>query len=128
MKAAGLEYSGKYEFVETVMYWGITHEVMPKENALSCANCHTALSKAPYCGACHQDREGIDFKTLSERGIDFEALAKKGRDVEGLKGTTNYIDFNALGYKGDPINTGGRFNKLPLVNKTEKAQQTLSQK
>ena len=69
MKHAGLEYSGKYEFVETAMYWGITHEVMPKENALSCANCHTALSKAPYCGKCHQDRNGTDFKTLSERGI-----------------------------------------------------------
>ncbi len=128
MKHAGLEYSGKYEFVETVMYWGITHEVMPKENALSCANCHTALSKAPYCGKCHQDRDGTDFKTLSERGIDFEALAQKGRDVEGLKGTTNYIDFNALGYKGDPIETGGRFNKLPLVNKTENTQKILSQK
>ena len=128
MKHAGLEYSGKYEFVETVMYWGITHEVMPKENALSCANCHTALSKAPYCGKCHQDRDGTDFKTLSERGIDFEALAQKGRDVEGLKGTTNYIDFNALGYKGDPIETGGRFSKLPLVSKTENTQKILSQK
>jgi len=128
MKHAGLEYSGKYEFVETVMYWGITHEVMPKGNALSCANCHTALSKAPYCGNCHQDRNGTDFKTLSERGIDFEALAKKGRDVEGLKGTTNYIDFNALGYKGDPIETGGRFSKLPLVNMTENTQKILSQK
>ena len=37
MKSAGLPYSGKIEFVETVMYWGLTHEVAPKEKSLSCA-------------------------------------------------------------------------------------------
>jgi hypothetical protein len=31
-----------------------------------------------------------------------------------LIGQTNYIDFKALGYGGDPIETGGRFDKLPL--------------
>ena len=128
MKAAGLEYSGKYEFVDTVMYWGITHEVMPTENALSCTNCHTALTKAPYCGQCHQEKDGVKFKALAEKGIDFDALAQKGRDVAALKGTTNYIDFKALGYKGDPIETGGRFNRLPLVNKIKNTQKILSQK
>jgi Zn finger protein HypA/HybF involved in hydrogenase expression len=117
MNQAGLDYSGKYEFVDTVMYWGITHEVMPKENALSCADCHTALSKAPYCGKCHQERDGVDFKTLSTKGIDFNALAEKGRDVAGLAGATDYIDFNALGYKGDPIEAGTRFSRLPLAEK-----------
>jgi octaheme c-type cytochrome (tetrathionate reductase family) len=117
MKAAGLDYSGAYEFVDTVMYWGITHEVMPKENALACANCHAALSKAPHCGKCHQEREGVAFETLSHKGIDFDALAEKGRDVAGLAGTTRYIDFKALGYKGDPIETGTRFSRLPLVKK-----------
>ncbi|MFC1885437.1 tetrathionate reductase family octaheme c-type cytochrome [Thermodesulfobacteriota bacterium] len=114
MKAAGLSYSGKYEFVETVMYWGITHEVMPKENALSCANCHPSLSKAPYCGSCHKEQEGVDYKALAEKGVDFDALAKKGRDVKALKGKSDYIDFKALGYKGDPIETGGRFQRLSL--------------
>jgi len=117
MKQAGLDYSGKYEFVDTVMYWGITHEVMPKENALSCANCHTSLSKAPYCGKCHQERNGVAFKALSHKGIDFNALAEKGRDVADLTGTTNYIDFQALGYKGDPIEVGVRFSRLPLAKK-----------
>jgi hypothetical protein len=26
----------------------------------------------------------------------------------------DYIDFKALGYKGDPIIHGGRFKKLPM--------------
>jgi hypothetical protein len=31
-----------------------------------------------------------------------------------LINTTDYIDFKALGYKGDPIIHGGRFKKLPM--------------
>lgn len=114
MQAAGLQYSGEYEFVETVMYWGLTHEVIPKEEALSCAECHTALTKAPYCGRCHQERPEVDFSTLVHKGIDFKTLAEKGMDVSELVGKTDYIDFKALGYVGDPIETGGRFTKLPL--------------
>jgi hypothetical protein len=37
-----------------------------------------------------------------------------GRDVGDLVGKTNYIDYKALGYAGDPIETGGRFDKLGL--------------
>ena len=40
MKAAGAEYSGEYGFVDTLMYWPITHMVAPAEEALSCQACH----------------------------------------------------------------------------------------
>ncbi|MDH5570433.1 MAG: tetrathionate reductase family octaheme c-type cytochrome [Gammaproteobacteria bacterium] len=40
MKAAGIEYSGKMEFVNTEMSWPITHMVAPKEDALACHQCH----------------------------------------------------------------------------------------
>jgi len=40
MKEIGAEYSGKFAFVETEMSWPITHMVAPKEDALSCAQCH----------------------------------------------------------------------------------------
>lgn len=114
MQAAGLKYSGKYEFVDTVMYWGLTHEVSPKEQALSCANCHTALSKAPYCGRCHQERKGVNFKALVVKGIDFKALRSHGENDNALTGQSDYIDFKSLGYSGDPIETGSRFQKLTL--------------
>ena len=114
MKSAGLAYSGKYEFVETTMYWGLTHEVVPKEQALSCAECHASLAKAPYCGKCHQERSDVNFKDLVHKGIDFKQLAEMGRDVAELVGQTNYIDYKALGYDGDPIETGSRFDKLGL--------------
>jgi octaheme c-type cytochrome (tetrathionate reductase family) len=114
MKSAGLDYSGEYEFVDTTMYWGLTHEVVPKEQALSCSECHASLAKAPYCGRCHQERPDVSFKDLVQKGVDFKFWAAMGRDVEELIGKTNYIDYQALGYEGDPIESGGRFNKLGL--------------
>jgi hypothetical protein len=41
MKRVGLPYSGNYEFVNTEMYWPINHMVAPKDEALSCEECHT---------------------------------------------------------------------------------------
>jgi octaheme c-type cytochrome (tetrathionate reductase family) len=114
MKYAGLEYSGKYEFEETVMYWGLTHEVVPKERALSCAQCHPSLTKAPYCGKCHQQKPGVDFKVLATKGIDSQLLVEKDRDAKRQTGVSDYIDFKALGYKGDPIEVGGRFTIVPF--------------
>ena len=40
MKAAGAEYSGQFDFVDTYMYWPITHMVAPAEKAMDCAECH----------------------------------------------------------------------------------------
>jgi hypothetical protein len=40
----GQTYSGEFEFVDTVMYLSVNHEVAPKEEALgvnsNCADCH----------------------------------------------------------------------------------------
>ncbi len=41
-RLAGLNYSGKYGFTETRMYWPLEHGVAPKEAALSCTACHGA--------------------------------------------------------------------------------------
>jgi len=40
MKAANQPYSGEFDFVDTYMYWPITHMVAPAENAVECAECH----------------------------------------------------------------------------------------
>jgi len=54
----------------------------------------------------------VDFEALVKKGIDFKRMAAMGRDVEDLIGKTNYIDYKALGYEGDPIEVRGRFKKL----------------
>ncbi len=41
MREAGEPYSGKIGFVETKMFWPITHMVAPKEESLTCDECHS---------------------------------------------------------------------------------------
>jgi len=36
----GLDYSGKYGFIQTLSWWPIAHMVAPKEQALACGDCH----------------------------------------------------------------------------------------
>ena len=55
MEEAGLKYSGKIKFVETKMYWRLNHEVVPKNDALSCTDCHR------WDGV-------MDFKSLGYKG------------------------------------------------------------
>ncbi|MEQ9693882.1 tetrathionate reductase family octaheme c-type cytochrome [Shimia sp. SDUM112013] len=40
MKAANQPYSGEFGFVDTYMYWPITHMVAPAEDAVGCVECH----------------------------------------------------------------------------------------
>jgi hypothetical protein len=66
MKAAGLTYSGKYDFVETKMYWKLNHMVSPKEQALKCDACHGKKGE-----------QRIDWKTLGFKG---DQMLKKYRN------------------------------------------------
>lgn len=115
LAGVGLPSSGKYEFVETIAYHGVNHEVVPKERALSCARCHAALNNKQACGRCHKQREDIDFRALANKGIDFRVLVEEGLHVSELIDRTDYIDFEALGYPGDPVEVGGRFKTLPVL-------------
>ena len=55
MQKANLDYSGKYGWVETDMYWKVNHMVVPKAQALSCNDCHGANGR-------------MDWKTLGYAG------------------------------------------------------------
>ena len=37
----GLEYSGSYDWIETIMYWPLAHMVAPSDQALQCGACHS---------------------------------------------------------------------------------------
>lgn len=114
MDAAGLPFSGQYKWVETIMYLSLNHEVLPKKFALSCVQCHASLKTERSCGRCHRDKREVDFKELAFSNIDFKFLHTKEHDVHEWVESTNYLDFEQLGYKGDPIIFGGRFKQLPL--------------
>ena len=52
MKVLGLPYSGKHRWVETVIYWGLTHETMPAKNALAAPSATAHLqARKPATGA-----------------------------------------------------------------------------
>ncbi len=45
MESVAQPYSGRYAFVETEMYWPITHQVAPADMAVSCEECHSESSR-----------------------------------------------------------------------------------
>ncbi|HAR44708.1 MAG TPA: cytochrome C, partial [Nitrospiraceae bacterium] len=66
MAVAGLPYSGSYGFVQTKMYWRINHMVVPKDQALT-------------CGDCHGKKGRLDWKALGYKG---DPQAKGGRKLK----------------------------------------------
>ncbi len=52
MKYAGKEFSGKVDFVETKMYWPLSHMVSPKEDALKCSECHSGNGRLKDLKGC----------------------------------------------------------------------------
>ena len=112
MAKSGLSYSGRAIWVRTAMYWRIEHEVMPASMALSCQHCHQSLRGSQTCDRCHLDDREVDFAALCRQGIDLEQVL--GADWRQSSHTAHSIDFRKLGYRGDPILYGSRFQQLPL--------------
>jgi len=124
-KSLNLPFSGKFEWADTLLFKGVQHEVTPREMALSCVQCHTSLSQGCLqchsnysakrtCNRCHQDNKTFSFKGLVEKGLDFDRYYHRGRQSNKYVQSSDYLDFQKLGYKGDPVIFGGRFKKLPL--------------
>jgi len=77
METAGLPYSGKYAFVKTSMLWPITHMVAPKEQALTCTDCHARKGRLDQVGGFYlvgRDR-GWGVDALGLGGILLTTLA-----------------------------------------------------
>jgi len=60
MDYIGVEFSGELDFVETEMYWPITHMVAPKEQALKCTECHKTNGRLASLG-------DFSFKALKKK-------------------------------------------------------------
>ncbi len=89
MKAAktvgqtGGDFSGKYDFIETEMYWPITHMVAPKEDALGCDDCHSRDGRLAKLGGFYMP--GRDANPWIDRiGWLLAALTLVGVLVHGL--------------------------------------------
>lgn len=68
MAAAGKDYSGTYGFIDTYMYWPITHMVAPASAALDCGACHAADGRLAAIGDVYMP--GTDpFRTAGLFGL-----------------------------------------------------------
>jgi len=68
MKEVNLEFSGEYGFIETIMYYPLNHNVVPKEQALK-------------CNECHNKGKLLDWKAL---GYSDDPIKKGGRIKQGM--------------------------------------------
>ena len=84
MKEAGLEWSGKYEFVKTTTTWPITHMVAPKDKALSCAQCHSNNGRLEKIDGIYVPGRGKDHQNWIETiGLGVAGLSLAGVMVHG---------------------------------------------
>ncbi len=85
MDYAGLPYSGKFDFIETRMYWPITHMVAPKEDAVRCGECHTRGQHGRLAGLPGFYMPGRDFSALLDMaGFTMLGLAAAGVGGHGM--------------------------------------------
>ncbi|MBN2562667.1 MAG: tetrathionate reductase family octaheme c-type cytochrome [Phycisphaerae bacterium] len=88
----GQTYSGQYEWVDTVMYLSVNHEVAPKEQARACNDCHGG---------------GIDFVAL---GYEADPLGGGGNGGDETDGATLLADYCSACHGADgsgPPNVNG---------------------
>lgn len=73
-QATGLAYSGEYGFAPTEMYWPLSHMVTPKENALTCRDCHGERGRLDWRAL------GYEGDPLGKAPIAHEAVTLKDAD------------------------------------------------
>ncbi len=80
-QATGLPYSGEYGFVETAMYWPLSHMVQSADKALQCRDCHSPN------GVLDWQRLGYPrdpaFRPDTWSGADRFRVVRIGRPSEG---------------------------------------------
>jgi len=81
---AGLKYSGEYDFVETSYIFPITHMVAPKENVVTCIECHT-YNQSRLKNISGVYMPGKDsFEMVNKLGWLFVLIALLGVTLHGL--------------------------------------------
>lgn len=96
MEGAGLTWSGELAWVETQRYLSVNHGIVARDRALGCADCHS--EESVDCLQCHGEADDLDVPAL----------------IRARYPEQEFLDFDELGYDGDPAETGGRFRHLPI--------------
>lgn len=86
MEAYGREWSGKYDFIETEVYWPLNHMVSVKEETLSCTDCHTRSPKGRLAKLNDFYLPGRDYsKAVDYSGFAVIIIALLGVIIHAIK-------------------------------------------
>jgi octaheme c-type cytochrome (tetrathionate reductase family) len=88
MDYVGLNYSGEYDFVDTEMYWLITHQVAPAENALICTDCHSSEGRLDFIALGFSDEDAARLVNFPPGQPAEESSAEEQEAVEEATPTT----------------------------------------
>ncbi len=55
--ARGIEFSGEYGYIETEMYWALSHQVAPASEALACTSCHVEEGRLDWVALGYSEDE-----------------------------------------------------------------------
>ncbi len=78
MQTVDLEFSGKFDFAETEAWWKLNHMVSPKEEALTCKNCHAKDGS----GRMGWEALGYDSDPARKRGLSRYELKEAYDDLD----------------------------------------------
>jgi octaheme c-type cytochrome (tetrathionate reductase family) len=84
MKYAGAPYSGEHKFIETEMYWLVSHMIAPREEALQCEDCHTPAEDGRMVNIAGVYIPGRDHSIWDTLGVAAMILTLIGVFVHGL--------------------------------------------
>lgn len=84
-KTAGRSFSGRYDFIDTVMYWPQTHMVAPAKDAVKCGHCHRKDGRLEHVAGFYLpgrdanpwvNRIGYTLVVLALAGVVISALLR----------------------------------------------------
>ena len=84
MEYAGAPFSGEYDFIESEMYWLVSHMVAPREDALQCEDCHVEREKSRMANVAGVYIPGRDHSIWDSLGTIAIILTLIGVFVHGL--------------------------------------------
>jgi octaheme c-type cytochrome (tetrathionate reductase family) len=82
LAAWGQEYSGEMGFIESEMYWPLTHMVAPAEQALECTACHAEDGRIDFASLGYSDEEVARLTTFPPAEEEMEEVAEEAPAAE----------------------------------------------
>ncbi|MCL4179814.1 MAG: tetrathionate reductase family octaheme c-type cytochrome [Verrucomicrobia bacterium] len=76
------EYSGQLGFLRTEMFWIQNHMVAPKEQALTCASCHTPGARLDFAALGYPPERAAQLQSLAGFAIEEVQVVTQGSGLE----------------------------------------------